>query len=120
MCRKCFSLGSQTRVTSTKTCSRHVQVLQLNLKTLYPECCQIFGARFYYCTLYSSTCPTKCGFLCGERGGHSFLLAILSPKPVSKLLVELIAVSCLKEGIDYFVVGHVIVSWWQNVCKTSV
>lgn len=39
------------------------------------------------------------------------MLTILSPKPVSKPLVELIAMSCFKEGIDFFLVGHVIVSW---------
>jgi len=107
-----FSLGSPTRVTSTKTCSLHVQVLQLSLKTWYLDCCQtMFGVRIYYYTVYSPTYLTKCGFLCGKRGGHSFLLTILSPKAVPKLLVELIAMSCLKEGIDLFLVGRVIVNW---------
>jgi len=63
--------------------------------------------------------PHRMRFLVWRTRGPQFP-ACYSPKPVPKLLVELIAVSCLKEGIDYFLVGHVIVSWWQNVCKTSV
>jgi len=108
-----FCLGSQTRFMSTKTCSHHVQVLQLNLKTWYPECCQIiFGARiYYYIHSILQHAPRNAGSCVANGGGHSFLFTSLSPKPVTKLPVQLIAMSCFKEGIDFFLVGHVIFSW---------
>ena len=46
-----------------------------------------------------------------NEGATVFLLTILSPKTVPKILVESIAMSFFKEGIDFSLVGHVIVSW---------